>query len=106
MFEYISKFEENPYRKVDFAFVRSLLIECGSIGFECKLNWFIAKCLNGAAHHNDVTKTDVWEWIERLHNTIERASLENDDVIINANLDSFSDDLDDITDYLIERAND
>lgn len=102
MFEYIDQFEERPYKKVGFEYVKDLLIECGSIAFECKLNWFISKCWNRTTH--DVSKTTVFNWIERFHDAID--NLENNDVIINANIDSFSDDLDDITDYLIERAND
>lgn len=103
MFKYISKFEDNPYRNVEFSFVKHLLIECGSISFESKLNWFIQKCFNSAVYSYE--KTDVFTWLERLSDAVERASLLND-IIINANIDSFMDDLDDITNYLIDRAND
>lgn len=103
MFEQLSNFEENPYRKINFATALLLLNEVGSIASEIRLNWFVKNHFK----FSDTEKMDVLSWIDRLHDVADRV-IESEDtsMIIKANIDTFSDDLDNITDYLIERMND
>lgn len=99
MFEQISNFEEKPYRKMTFATALLLLNEVGSIASEIRLNWFIKNHFK----FSNTEKKDVFSWIECLQEKIE---IVGDSMGSSSVIDHLSDDLDDITDQLIDRAND
>lgn len=99
MFEQLSNFEESPYRKITFSDAVKLFHEVGSIASEIRLNWFIK-------NHFSVTdseKLDAFSWIERLQDSLE---IVGESMPMSSVIDHLSNDLDDINDYLIERAND
>jgi len=99
MFEQLDKFESKPYRKITFSDAVKLFHEVGSIASEIRLNWFIK-------NHFNVTnseKLDAFSWIERLQDKLE---IVGESMPLSSVIDHLSDDLDDINDYLIERAND
>lgn len=99
MFEQLSKFEARPHRKITFIVALMLLNEVGTIGSEIRLNWFVKNYFKPS----DSEKMDVFSWISRLQDSLEIVgeSRQTSSVI-----DHLSDDLDNINDYLIERAND
>lgn len=99
MFEQLGNFEERPYRKVTFSVALMLLLEVGTIGSEIRLKWFIKNFFEVS----NTEKMDVFSWIERLQDRLE---IVGESMPMSSVIDHLSDDLDDINDYLIERAND
>lgn len=99
MFEQLDKFESRPYRKVTFSVALMLLIEVGSIGSEIRLKWFIKNFFKVS----NTEKMNVFSWIERLQDRLE---IVGESMPMSSVIDHLSDDLDDIADYLIGRAND
>lgn len=99
MFEHLSNFEERPYRKITFSDAVKLFHEVGSIASEIRLNWFIKNHFSAT----DSEKLDAFSWIERLQDRLE---IVGESMPLSSVIDHLSDDLDDINDYLIERAND
>lgn len=100
MFEQLDKFEANPHRKITFVIALMLLNEVGTIGSEIRLNWFIKN------HFNSVDKAEkrtIFSWIECLQDRLE---IVGESMGSSSTIDHLSDDLDNINDYLIERAND
>ena len=99
MFEQIDKFEGKPYRKVSFEVALMLLFEVGTIGSEIRLKWFIKNFFEVS----NTEKMDVFSWIDRLQDRLE---IVGESMPLSSVIDHLSDDLDDINDYLLERAND
>ena len=99
MFEQLDKFEAKPYRKTTFEVASMLLLEVGTIGFEIRLKWFIKNYFKVS----ETEKMDVFSWIDRLQDRLE---IVGESMPLSSVIDHLSDDLDNINDYLIERAND
>lgn len=99
MFKQLDKFEAKPYRKITFSDAVKLFHEVGSIASEIRLNWFIKNHFDVS----DTEKMDVFSWISRLQDRLE---IMGESMPLSSVVDHLSDDLDNINDYLIERAND
>lgn len=110
MINYLSKFEQNPRRDVDFLFIKGLLNEIGAESFDHRFDWrfeqFVKNCFIYSPKFN-ADDTDVFDWISRFNEIVEDAlNDERSNFVIKADIRSFADDLEDIEDYLIERIND
>lgn len=99
---FLSKFEANPDRKVDFLFVRELLKEVhNDWQFSCNFDWFVENFFT-TEDADYLKRQTVFDWIDDLQvmgNNI--LSLLKSRGVVN-----FLDYLDESYDYLIERAND
>lgn len=107
MHEYLSKFEQDPYKKVKFAFVVALFNEISCFDFSIKFDFFV-KAICTSKKFNDSDCRTVWSWLSLMHYRIDRVNSLNPHLLRYGSVDlsSFSDDLKDIEDYLTERAND
>lgn len=104
-YEFLSKFEQDPDRKVDFVFVLSLLKEIGTESFNLRLDCFV-RVFYTSSDVNYSEVRSVWGWFMHMFNHIEYLNSLDQWLLASANLVCFADDLDEIQDFLIERAND
>lgn len=104
-YPYLSRFEENPDRKVNYAFIAGLFNEIGKESFNLKFNWFCENCLPDSEQSPEVKRT-VFSWIAKFFTRCDFVLSLKQPILTEANVVSFSEDLEDIEDYLIERVND
>lgn len=104
-YPFLSRFEENPARKVNFTFVKALFNEIGTESFNLKFEWFYENCLPDE-EQDPAVKRSVFSWIAKFFTRCEFVLSLKQPVLTEANINSFSEDLEDIENYLIERAND
>lgn len=104
-YPFLSKFEANPDRKVNYAFIAGLFNEVGKEFFIREFNWFTAHCLPDEEQDPQVKRT-VFSWIAKFYTRCDFLISLKQPVLTEANINSFSEDLEDIEDCLIERAND
>lgn len=104
--ENLSKFEQDPYKKVNFAFVVALFNEIGSSDFGIKFNFFVKTICTSKKFNSDCRT--VWSWLSFMFYRINRVNSLNPQLLCcgSVDLSSFSKDLEDIEDFLTERAND
>ena len=102
---FLSKFEQNPDRNVDFNFVKGLFDEVGTESFNLKFKWFYENCLPDSEQEPEVKYT-VFSWIAKFFTRCDFVLSLHQPMLTEINVTSFSEDLEDIEDYLIERAND
>ena len=98
---FLSKFEENPDRKVDFLFTRELLKEVNdNWQFSCNFDWFVEHFFT--TEDVDYLKCQtVFDWIDDLQVMGSKMLSWKSQGVIN-----FLEYMDESYDYLIERAND
>lgn len=104
-YEHLGTFEENPARKVNFTFVKALFNEIGEEFFIREFKWFSDHCLPDE-EKDPAVKRPVFSWIAKFQTRCEFLLSLKQPILTEANINSFSEDLEDIEDYLIERAND
>lgn len=104
-YPYLSRFEENPDRKVSFNVVKGLFKEIGTESFNLKFKWFCENCLPDSEQDPEVKHT-VFSWIAKFFTRCDVVLSLKQPVLTEANINSFSEDLEDMEDYLTERAND
>lgn len=99
---FLSKFEENPDRKVDFLFVRELLKEVyDTWQFSCNFDWFIENFFT-TEDADYLKRQTVFDWINDLQVAGNKIlSLLKSNGVVN-----FLDYMGECYDWLIERAND
>lgn len=105
-YEFLSKFEENPDRKVNFAFVVALFEEIESLDFNLKFDFFVKAFCCGYFDQFELHTVSVW--IDMFLQQFNRINSLDSRLLRFATYDlSFLDEhFEDIEDYLIERAND
>ena len=101
----LSRFEANPDRKVNFAFIAGLFNEVGKEFFIREFKWFTDHCLPDSEQDPQV-KRSVFSWIAKFYTRCEFILSLKQPILTKAHINSFSEDLEDIENYLIERAND
>lgn len=106
-YEYLSKFESDSFKKVNFAFVVGLFHEIGSFDFLIKFDFF-CKAICTTKKFDDSEHRTVYGWLSLMFYRINRVNSLNPHLLRSGSVDlsSFSEDLEDIEDYLVERAND
>ena len=104
--EFLSKFEQNPDRKVNFAFVVALFEEIESLDFNIEFDFFVKAFCCGCFNQFELHTVSVW--IDMFLQQFNRINSLDCRLLKFATYDlSFLDEhLEDIEDYLIERAND
>lgn len=104
-YEHLGTFEENPARKVNFTFVKGLFNEIGTESFNLKFKWFSDHCLPDEEQDPQVRRS-VFSWIAKFFDRCDFVLSLKQPILTEANIISFSEDLEDVENYLIERAND
>ena len=98
---FLSYFEENPDRKVDFLFVRELLKEVNdNWQFSCNFDWFVEHFFT-TEDADYLERKTVFDWIGDLQVMGSKMLSWKSQGVIN-----FLEYMDESYDYLIERAND
>lgn len=105
-YEFLSKFEEAPDRKVNFAFVVALFEEIESLDFNFKFDFFVKAFCCGYFDQFELHTVSVW--IDMFLQQFNRINSLDPRLLRFATYDlSFLDEhFEDIENYLIERAND
>lgn len=104
-YPYLGQFEENPDRKVSYAFITGLFNEVGEEFFIREFKWFADHCLPDE-EKDPAVKRPVFSWIAKFQDRCGFLLSLKQPILTEANINSFSEDLEDIDDYLFERAND
>lgn len=104
-YPYLSRFEANPDRKVDFNFIKGLFNEVGKEFFIREFNWFTDHCLPDE-EKDPAVKRPVFSWIAKFYTRCDFVLSLKQPILTEANIVSFSEDLEDIENCLVERVND
>lgn len=104
-YPFLSKFEANPDRKVNYTFIAGLFNEVGKEFFIREFRWFTDHCLPDE-EQDPAVKHTVFSWIAKFYTRCDFVLSLHQPILTEINVVSFSEDLEDIENYLTERVND